>query len=109
MTDLEHKKKRCEKLEAGNDRSYKELREAVGGAGFEMNTADARRELFFEKMVEWGVVTEEQMIDFNIAFHEKVEEALTHAWEEFRKVNKPKLTVAKRSTKLVDGQGRPLT
>lgn len=105
---MKYKNKRKEELEAGNDRAYQELQQAVGGK-FEMNTADARRELFVDMLIEWGVITEEQKLDFDIRFHEKIEEALTEFWRQFREQQAAsKLHLPNKGMKLVDGQGRPL-
>lgn len=101
-------KKRAE-LEAGNNRSYNELRQKLG-AGFEMDTGDMRRELFYQYLLDWGIVTREQALEFEIAFHQKIEKALNEYWEEVRKSEGGRaLTVVKKPTGLVDGNGRPLT
>lgn len=108
MTDIAHKQKKSDELEAGNERSYQELREATHGR-FSMDTSDLRREMFMAKLVEWGLVTEEQMLDYNIEFHEKVDEALSGAWADFRAATKPKIALVQKPSKLVDGHGRPLS
>ena len=107
MTDLEHKTKRVEELEAGNQRSYEELRKVTQGR-FRMDTSDLRRELFIDNLVKWGIVTEEQVMDFEIEFHEQVEKALNTQWEKFREAAKPNLTVVKQNTSLLDQHGRPI-
>lgn len=107
MSQIEHKRKKAEELEAGNERSFQELREATHGR-FGMDTSDLRREMMLDKLVEWGVVSEEQRLDFDIEFHTKVEEALSTAWTNFRAAQKPNLSVVKKPSKLVDGKGRPL-
>jgi len=109
--DIKHKKRLVEDLEAGNQRSYEELCEAAGGQ-VPIDTSDMRRELFYRFLVDWGIITEDQMLDFELAFHRKVEEALTNYWQQFRehqkKVQRANLTVVKNPTGLVDGNGRPL-
>lgn len=105
--NLEIKTKRKAELEAGNERSYRELLEATRGR-IQMDTSDMRRELLLEKLVEWGVVTEEQMLDFDIEFHEKVEQALNDGWAQVRESQKPNLKVVKKPGKLLGADGRPL-
>ena len=43
------------------------------------------------------------------AFHEKVEEALNGAWEQFREASRPKLAVVKKESKLLDARGQQLS
>lgn len=107
MTDIEHKRKKVAELEEGNQRAYMELREATNNR-FSMDTSDMRRELFIEKLVEWGLVSEEQKLDFDIEFHSQVEEALVGAWQQFRAAQTPKLQVVKKPSTLLDSKGRPL-
>lgn len=105
--DLLEKKRK--KLEDGNNRSYNELRQKVGPQ-FQMDTGDMRRELFYTKLVEWGIVTQEQALEFEITFHEKVEAALNGAWEEVREAERgAALTVVKKPDTLLGPNGRPLT
>lgn len=106
MTDLEHKQKKVVEMEEGNQRSYEELQSKL--QGFNMDTSDMRRELFIEHLVLWGVISEDQKLNFEIAFHEKVEEALDGAWNKVRAAQKPKLAVVKKPSNLLDQHGRPL-
>lgn len=111
MSDLEHKQKKASELEAGNERSYTEIRELI--PNFTMDTSDLRRELFMKKLVEWDIISEEQMADFDIAFHTEVEEALSGAWEQVRaaqdsKKNKKLSVVKKPEAKLLGPDGRPI-
>lgn len=111
MTDLEHKQKKAADMEAGNERSYGEIQEII--PTFTMDTSDLRRELFIKKMVEWGIVTEEQKLDFEIQFHAEVEEALNGTWEQVRAAqaakSKKKLTVVKSTAaKLLGPNGQPI-
>lgn len=108
-TDKYHKQKRITELAEGNERSYAELIETLAPRPFNMDTSDVRRELFIEFLEKWGVITEEQRLDYEIAFHEKVEEALNGVWEQVRQQKQPKLSVVKKPSKLLDAQGRPLT
>lgn len=110
MSDFDHKVNRVAELEAGNQRSYEELRAETGNR-FSMDTADLRRELFFKKMIEWGLITREQFLEYEIAFHEEVEEALNGAWERFRESKKKnRLTVVQKPNQqvLLGTDGRPL-
>lgn len=108
MTDVEHKKNKVAKLEAGNQRSFDELREATGKR-FTMDTSDLRRELLIEFLVDWGVITEEQRLDFEITFHEQVEDALNEAWDSWKQSQKPKISIVKNDSKLLDQHGRPIS
>lgn len=104
---LDAKRNRAAELESGNQRSYEELQE-VTKKRYSMDTSDMRRELFIECLVKWGVVSEEQKLDFDIAFHERVEEALNGAWAKFREANNPKLQVVRSDKRLTDKHGRPI-
>lgn len=107
------KRKKSDALEAGNERSYQELQEATGGK-FGMDTSDMRRELLIEKLVEWGIITSYELVDFDIEFHLKVEEALNGAWTQYREAvkqqaAKPKLVLPPTTPKkLLDVHGRPI-
>lgn len=111
MTDIDHKRRVAADLEAGNERSYEEIREATSGR-FTMDTSDLRRELFFKKLVEWGIVTEEQMLDYDIEFHKQVEEALSDSWAKLREAQaqpKKKLSVVQKpAPKLLGADGKPI-
>lgn len=108
IVEFEAKQKRVEALENGNQRSYEEIREATHGR-FAMDTSDLRRELLIAHLVRWGLITEEQHLDYEIEFHEQVEAALNRAWEQLREnEKKAKLSVVKNPTKLLDKNGRPL-
>jgi hypothetical protein len=102
---LEAKRK---KLEEGNNRSYNELRQKLG-PNFVMDTGDLRRELFYSHLVKWAIITEEQALEFEIAFHTKIEASLNEYWEQIRKQEGGRaLTVVKNPQGLVDRHGRPL-
>lgn len=104
----EYLEKRREKLEAGNNRSYNELRQKLGPQ-FVMDTGDMRRELMFRHLVKWGVISTTQALEFEIAFHERVEASLNEAWEEVRESEKGRnLTVVQKPSKLIGPDGRPL-
>ncbi len=109
-SQIEYLEVRRKKLEDGNNRSYNELRQKLGPQ-FVMDTGDMRRELFFTFLVKWGVVNQEQALEFEIAFHEKVDASLEEAWAEVRKSDKGRaLTVVKEpDKKLLGPDGRPLT
>jgi hypothetical protein len=109
MDPFEYKQKKKDELEAGNLRSYNELRQKLGPRWSGMDTSDLRRELFMEFLVQWGVITAEQMLDYDFAFHKKVEEALDGMWKQVREAEgKSKLTVVKNPVKLLDDKGRPI-
>ena len=106
---LEHLERKRAELEAGNNRSYNELRQKLGPQ-FIMDTGDLRRELFMKHLLKWGIITEEQGLEFEIEFHSQVESSLNGAWEEVRKEEGGRnLTVVKNPTGLVDQHGRKLT
>jgi hypothetical protein len=109
MTDIEHMKKKIEELEAGNQRSYEELLKATQGRAT-IDTSDFRRELLIEKLIEWGIVTEEQRLQFELEFHTKVEEAINNTWAKFREAQgRAKLSVVKKSApKLLGPDGKAL-
>lgn len=107
MSEIDHMKKRHKELEEGNERSYKEMCEFVG-RNLGMDTSDTRRELLYEKLQEWGIISEKQALEFEINFHEKVEAALNQQWIELRKQAGPQLSIVKKPTKLVDQHGRPI-
>lgn len=114
MTDMEHKAKKAAELAAGNERSYAELQaetHALGGR-YSMDTGDLRRELFIESLVKWGIISEDQKLDYDLEFHAQVETALNEAWEQVREAKKQRgqrhLVVAKKPEGLVDQHGRPL-
>lgn len=105
---LEYMEKKRADLEASNNRSYNELRQKVGPQ-FVMDTGDMRRELFYKHLVKWGIISPEQALEFEIAFHERVEASLNDAWTEVRNAEgKQKFTVVKNPDTLLDQHGRPL-
>jgi hypothetical protein len=105
---LEYMEKKRAELEAGNNRSYNELRQKLGPT-FTMDTGDMRRELFMKHLLKWGIITEEQGLEFEIEFHSQVESSLNGYWEELRKQEKGRgLTVVKNPDKLLDQHGRPI-
>lgn len=108
-SQIEYLEARRAKLEKSNNRSYNELRQKIGPE-FTMDTGDMRRELFYKFLVKWGVVSEEQALEFEITFHEKVDAALEKQWAEVRKIEKGHaLTVVKNPEKKLFGpDGRPL-
>ena len=114
MTDmLDHKKKQLQKLVEGNERAYGEMQAATGGR-MNIDFDSARREMFMSKLVEWGIVSEEQMVDFDLEFHTQVETAIKKGWEDIREqqrqATQPKLVVPnQRPVRLVDPKtGKPL-
>jgi hypothetical protein len=108
-TQLEYMEKRRKKLEEGNNRSYNELRQKLGPQ-FVMDTGDLRREMFYTHLIKWGIITEQQALEFEIAFHEKVDSALEEQWAAFREMEKGRnLSVVRKPDRLVDQHGRPLT
>jgi hypothetical protein len=107
--DAEAVKKQAEEVAAGNERSYTELAQKMGPSWPGMDTADARRETLIECLVEWGIITPEQLFRFELAFHKKIETALNSFWTEVRnQEGKQKFTVVKNDTKLLGPNGRPL-
>src|SRR4051794_36824017 len=109
MTDIDYKKNLADQMETGNQRSYDELRDKLG-TQFDMNTSDTRRETLIETLVNCGIMTEEQYLDFEIAFHTKVETALNNFWAQLRgQEEKPShLAVVKKPSQLLDATGRPI-
>lgn len=82
MTD-EHLQKKHNDLEDENLRSYQELYELTQ---IPMNTVDARLQLFIEHMQDWGIIDQDQRLEFEMAFQLKVKDALDKTWEQVRKV-----------------------
>lgn len=82
MTD-EHLQKKHNDLEDENLRSYQELYELTQ---IPMNTVDARLQLFIEHLQDWGIIDENQRLDFELAFQLKIKDALDKTWEQVRKV-----------------------
>jgi hypothetical protein len=108
-SQLEYLEAKRKKLEDGNNRSYNELRQETHGE-FSMDTGDLRRELFMTFLVKWGIVSQEQALEFEIKFHEKVEEALNTQWEALREARKARgLKVVKQDKRLLGPNGRPLS
>jgi hypothetical protein len=114
MTEtLDHKKTRLQKLLEGNERAYAEMQQATGGR-MNIDFDSARREMFIDSLVTWGVITEEQKVDFDLAFHEQVEQAIKQGWadirEQQRQAAQPKLVVpSQRPVRLVDPKtGKPI-
>jgi hypothetical protein len=106
---IEYLEKKRADLERSNNRSYNELRQKIGPS-FEMDSSHMRRELFINCLVKWGIVSKEQALEFEIAFHETVEKSLDQCWAEIRESEKGRaLTVVKNPEGLVDKHGRPLT
>jgi hypothetical protein len=110
------KRHRSDELEAGNLRSYNELGETMVqefNQSPQLDTSDMRRELLIEHLIKAGALTEEQALDFEIAFHLKVEEKLNEVWEQVREAIKkkkaPKLAVVKKGGVLLDQHGRAIT
>lgn len=118
MTDekiLASKRRRVEEAEAGNQRSYTELQQAIAEAGGRwggMDTSDMRRELFIQQLVEWGIITEDQVLDFELEFHKRVEDSLNQQWESFRQqlaeAKARKLSVVKKPDVLLGPDGQPM-
>lgn len=90
-----------------NQESYNELQAELKG-NFEMDTSDFRRETFFQLLLEWGVITEDQMLDFEIKFHEGVWEQLESFWGQLRDA-KAKAKLSKPSRVLLGPGGQPIS
>lgn len=93
---LAAQQKAVEGLEAGNQRSYDEIREFTNNQ-FTMDTSDLRREMMWEALQRAGIVTPEMALEMELRFQKKVEEELNSAWVKVReikaKAQKPKLFV----------------
>jgi hypothetical protein len=111
MTDaekvLQSKRDRLAALDKENGEVYAELQ--AGFQGFTMNTVGARQELLLDYLKE-SIWSEEQSIDFEIKFHERVKEAMKEPLEKLQEARRRQnFTVVKNPTSLVDKNGRPLT
>ena len=104
---IESKRKKVEELEAGNQRAYDELRKATRGQ-FGMDTSDLRRELLIEMLIEWGILSEEQKLDFDIEFHKQVEKALGDAMTQIKQQAEPRLIIKQKAPNLLGPDGRRL-
>lgn len=102
------KKRKAVELSESNERTYRELKEFTGGQ-FSMNAADLRREMFFDHLVEAGILPEESRWDFEIKFQSSIEDTLkeqfTMAREAKAEVGKKKLAVVKEDKKLIVPRG----
>jgi hypothetical protein len=112
---LASKQRLKDELEQGNARSYQELGELMVKEfrqSPQMDTSDMRRELLIEHLIMAGALTPEQALDFEIAFHRKVEEKLGEVWEQVREAvknkNQPKLAVVKKGGVLLDQHGQAI-
>lgn len=117
MTDIEHKRKKAEELEAGNERSFKELNEKIaeyGGPPQTMDVSSMRLELLIEAL-KGRPEFEEMILDFEIACHEKIAKALDEHWTQLRDAIKEfekkqrGLAVVKRPDTLLGVDGRPIS
>lgn len=105
--EAEQLRTKAQKIAEGNMHSFNELREKV--PGFDMDTSDARRELLIKFLVEWGIITPEQVFEFEVEFHTQVEASLNEMWEQYRRQQgKQKFTVVQNDKKLLGPNGRPL-
>lgn len=105
--DIEEKRAKAQKLGEQNQASYDQLRAELQG-NFEMDTGDFRRETLTQCLVEWGVITEEQLLDFEIKFHEGVWEQLERFWGQYREA-KAKAKLAKPARVLLGPGGQPIS
>lgn len=119
MTDeftLEAKRKKAERLEAGNDRSFNELNEKLAeyhAPPQQMDVSGMRLEMLIDAL-KGRPEFEEAMLDFEIACHEKISKALDDQWVKLREAikeyekKKNGLAVVKKPDTLLDQHGRPL-
>jgi hypothetical protein len=112
MTDekiLESKRRRIEELDTENGEVYEELQKNL--PGFVMQSGEVRFNMLIDAFKEADLLPEEFWLDFEIAFQEKIKEALAGPLAQLQEARRrARLTVVKKAPgKLVDGQGRPLT
>lgn len=116
MSEIEHKRKKAAQLEAGNERSFKELNKKLAEYGAPPQTMDVsgmRLEMLID-VLKGRPEFEEIMLDFEIACHEKIEKALDDHWTSLREAIKEfekkqrGLSVVKKPDTLLDANGRPL-
>lgn len=107
--------KRAEKIEAGNLRSYQELEQKMkemGVRGFTMDTGDTRLAILIDHLLIWGLITEDQRWDFELAFHARVEDELGEVWKKVREVeserDKPRIATPPPSGGLLGPNGQPI-
>ncbi len=113
MSDKQITQEMVDKQSAENNLLYKQLQDATNG-NMPMDTSDARRELFFDKLVEWGIVLPSQRLEYEYEFHLKVAESLDQAWVQVRRVQaqakaqKSGLQAVRRPTTLLGADGAPI-
>lgn len=89
-----------------NQQSYDQLRAELGPQ-FDMDTGDYRREMFIQYLMEVGVLTEEQVLDFEIKFHEGIWDQLEGFWVKVRETKAARMLVKPKRT-LLGPNGQPI-
>jgi hypothetical protein len=114
MTDRENivnsKRVKMARLDDENGEVYKELQAHI--KGFAMDTTGPRLNLLIAHLMAAGVMSEEQWLDFEIEFHEKVKAAMEKPLSELQTAKRRQgLAVVRepRKSGLVDRTGKPLT
>lgn len=120
MTDhedkiIEAKRRKVQELEEGNLRSYNELGQTIRDEFkqiVDMDTTPVRIATLIDALVATGAWSESNRLDFEIAFQLKVEANLKEEWTKLRAAleerSKPKLSVVKQPSVLLDQRGRPI-
>jgi hypothetical protein len=105
--DIEEKKALVQEKAEANQKSYDDLRSELGPQ-FDMDTSDYRREMFIQYLMEIGVITEEQVLDFEIKFHEGIWTQLEGFWLQVRE-HKAKQKLIKPKHTLLGPGGQPIS
>lgn len=104
MSDLEDLQRKHDKLAEENQASYQQLQQQ---AGVTMNTESMRLNLFIDFATEIGLLTEEERLNFEILFHERVKESLDGVWEQYRAAaKKQQLATPKKPGLIIPGDFR---
>lgn len=96
-------------LEAEIDETYELI--VQHAQGFRMDTNGMRLTILIEYLQKAGVLSEEQVLDYEIEVAEKIKEALAGPLVQLQEHLKSssKLSVVKNPTVLIDKNGRPLS
>lgn len=85
MTYLSKLKVRHDRLAEANEASYKAL--LAKAPGLTINTTDARLQCLIDALSK-SLFTEQQRLEFELAFHEKVKESLDKVWADIQRQEK---------------------
>lgn len=66
-----------------------------------MNTFEARMNRFVDQLVEWGVITREQLVEFNIQQLEEIEDTIVEVEKKMKARQSPQQTIAVPEKRLI--------